>query len=148
MIINNDYYNMPPREIDQAISWLNNIIVDAETKISKLQSLKSQNQALQNHRRKMNMLANEFDNDDFGRLDYDQRIATIVQRFGCTKKRAHEIYEIIRRRHDKRATKRRNVEIFELYRCGKSKTEIARQKEVSRQTVHRVIDDMLSDRLL
>ena len=139
---------MPPREIDQAISWLNNIIVDAETKISKLQSLKSQNQALQNHRRKMNVLANEFDNDDFLSMPYDKRISTIVQRFGCTQKKAQEIYDIVRRRQQKRAIDRRNKEIFELYRCGKSKTEIARQKEVSRQTVHRVIDDMLSDRLL
>lgn len=140
MLFNAEYYHAPPREIDQAIVWLQDVIADCELKIRKLEALKNSDLRQERHRQNMNDLADLFDDPDFYNIDLQNQIEIIRQRIGGDYKRARDIHALLLRKKKRRDKRQRHTKILQLHRDGLTPTEIAKQSGVSRQTVYTVIN--------
>lgn len=130
--------NIPTVLIDQNIGWLKRIKNDAEFTIGQLEHVKNSRKRAKDYRDKMQATADLF-LDDEDLLDKNSKIRVIIQRLGCDKKRAYEIYDIILRRNRQRKKSERNKKIVLKHLTGQSKTSIAREYGISRQQVHNII---------
>lgn len=145
---NVDYYNLPPRELQQAAEWLRGIAADAELKAQRLDSLRKQKERQERYMIELNKTADYFDTHGFENIDHENQINIIVQRLGCNHRRAGKILDTIKQRIKKRQIKRRNTNIVDNYLAGKDATENARLTGVTRQTVHTVLNEAKKKKLL
>ena len=148
MLFSTDYYHLPPREIDQAIEWLESVKQDCDLKIWRLRDLKNQHERQARHKRNMNALAQMFDEPDFYEHTTLHQLEIIRQRLGCDYTRAHHVREILIKKKKRRDRKNLHADIIELYKRKKTVAHIARQKGVSRQTVYSVIKKAKEERLM
>lgn len=134
------YYHMPTHEINQAIGWLENVKLDCDVKIQRLQSLKKQDVRMRRHRAKFINMAKDFARDD-NFLNHEERnqIEIIRQRLGCTYEEARKTHKTAMSMIRRRQAEMRNIRIAKLYDAGFEITKIANDCDISRQTAHSVI---------
>ena len=134
--------DVPTKEIDRTIEWLETIRKDCEFRIYQLKKRKSGNTRTSNWRQRRNALAEEIyrgNNELFETGDYDSRIKYIREHMECDEKRAAHVYDILRVWAKRKRRNNRDQEIAFLAKSGMNKSNIAEKFKISRQQVHNII---------
>lgn len=139
MLFNVEYYHAPPREIDQAIAWLHDVIADCEMKIRKLESLKNADERQDRHKQKIKEITDLFDDPDFFGIDQQNQIEIIRQRLGCDYKRAGDIHALLLGRKKRRDKRTRREMVIKLRGEKVPVTQIAQRAGISRQAVYDIL---------
>ncbi|MGH1403261.1 MAG: Mor transcription activator family protein [Alphaproteobacteria bacterium] len=134
------YHDIPTHEIDQAISWLNNIKHDCDHQISSLKLLKAERERSQKWRNDINALAKAFCDPDALHLNLETRTNIIQQRLGCNIEKAQQIAEIVTRWAKNEYRKQRDKKIYnDRITNDMSAAECAKKYGMTRQQIYNIV---------
>lgn len=131
----------PTREIDLAISWLENITHDCQFKITRLRALKAERGRDKAFKERRASVAALFDDPAFLTIDPENQIRIIQQRLGanCDHARAAHIRTMAISKLKRTERKERDAAILRLHRMGEKPQKIAAQVNLTRQQVYNII---------
>ncbi len=135
-------YDIPPKEIDRTIKWLETIKQDCDYRISELKNMKASKDRATKWRQKMNDLAHEIYHENselFHSGDFESRITYIQEHLDCDLARAGQIYDILKRWTKNERLKNRDKDILIAAQSGTKKPEIAKRFKLSRQQVYSIL---------
>lgn len=129
--------NIPTREIDQNIRWLNQVKFDCEYKIDELKRIKRDRERSKQWRNNILSMAHEF--KDSVHLPERKKIQIIMQRFDVDEHKAIQIANRAEKLAHRDEIKERNNDIVRQRKDGVSVATIAEKYNLSRQGVYDVL---------
>lgn len=139
--------NVPTREIDQNILWLEQVRFDCDFKIRSLQQLKKDRERSKNYKAGLNELASQFYDEIYADMPIETIADIIFQRLDITRKNAQVLAEKIKIWAKNERQKNRNKRIMIYLETDMTITDIARKVGLSRQYVSKIVNEGRKNRL-
>jgi hypothetical protein len=130
---------IPTHEIEQVISWLNQMKSDINYRIAELEGLRQYRERSKEWRDNINDLAHHFMDDMYLNHDEQMLYKSIKQRLGTPPHITRHIAGNVKSWIKKRKKQIRNEKICLAYRTGKKPHKIAKKHKISRQQVHNIV---------
>lgn len=145
MSIAAEYYHAPTKEIDRVISFHRDIIQSSEFTISQLQALKRQRKAAQAYREKLNTIAHQYYKQYCKGEKSAPEPEKIALALNVDPARAAALADQIQAKVKKHYIESRNVQIS-LLADYMHITDISEKFNLSRQQVHKIVNQNIKER--
>lgn len=135
--------DIPTREIDQAINWLNTVKADCDFKIDQLVKVKKDRQRSQEWRDNLKALADDFAARDFVDVSLDDIRLEVDKRYHnqywITEAHKAQIAKYVHRNAIEESLRLRNIRIALKRQNGVSVAKIAKEYDLSRQQIYDIL---------
>lgn len=130
--------NVPTHEIDQVISWLDEVKKDCDRKISGLKAIQAERERVKAWRENINAIAHEFCDRDSIHLDFKTRLDIVEQKLGKGHPQARRIADTVQKWAAREILEKKHKNIHTDILNGLSASYIAKKHDISRQQVYNI----------